>query len=460
MEYADAESVEQTWLIEIPPTKSETTDPKYQVASLAVEVLVWVNNTDIVQLAKTVMTTPVRSSDSSNNIVYSFFDWNEGMKISIPILVKVSSVISLIGSTRIIHQVLHDPHGIRTNSIYNRLALCISLFDILADFGYFFASWNMPKDSFYNGLLRFNVGNMKSCEVSGLLITFGVTVVAMYTGCLIIYFLLLLRYHWSPTKISERFEPGFHCVSILYPCLISLIFYFRGFYNPMPQFCWIGKYPMQCESTEYPDLTCIRGKDTYGLKTFLALAPGFIFVFVIVISLVLILITIRTSIRKRKTSSNNGEASNPLEEHPYLSSSGENLETPKQYDDLKTMKTFRQIGMYCGSFVRVWSASMIHNKMSPNNFFLRLFPPSQAAYTIYMGSAILFPLQGILNAIAYNGYDPAAVAIRRVSSIISARLSFLSSIHGKRIRDLSSEQEETGYDVESEPRPKTNVIRS
>ena len=104
----------------------------------------------------------------------------------------------------------------------------------------------------------------------------------LYMAFLSFYFLLVIRYNVKDDKISRRYEPIFHFISLGFPISIMISGFFYNVYNPLRVNlgCNAQDYPVGC--VDMNDVDCIRGE---SYKTFAAVG-GYIPFTLVLISIV------------------------------------------------------------------------------------------------------------------------------------------------------------------------------
>jgi hypothetical protein len=158
------------------------------------------------------------------------------------ILPKVTSVLSLIGSSIILGHVMKI-RGTRAYSPRHRLLAGMSVCDLMASAAMFLTSWPIPKD--YLWPTQWNVGNQATCTAQGFFSQMALGTNA-YNCCLAIYYLLTIRQGWSDEKISKRAEPIMHIVSFSFALGTGISGLGLTLFNPNGVQCWIAPSPRGC----------------------------------------------------------------------------------------------------------------------------------------------------------------------------------------------------------------------
>ena len=139
-------------------------------------------------------------------------DMTEDQALSIIIVGKITSFVSLLGCIYVLQDILRDPHK-RKESVYHRTMIGVSISDFLVAFGFFLGTWVMPSENIYS------YGNAATCNTTGFFIVLGTILSPFYNCSLATYYLLQLKYSsWAQQKMKET-EKWLHIV----PCLLSSI---------------------------------------------------------------------------------------------------------------------------------------------------------------------------------------------------------------------------------------------
>ncbi len=96
-------------------------------------------------------------------------DMNYTQQVVLAITPKVTALLSVLGSSWIVVEVLTQPS--KRNNVYNRLLCAMSFFDIMSSIAIFASTWPIPKE--IEGI-AFAAGNEKTCIAQGFLIQAGI----------------------------------------------------------------------------------------------------------------------------------------------------------------------------------------------------------------------------------------------------------------------------------------------
>jgi hypothetical protein len=213
------------------------------------------------------------------------------------ILPKVTSVLSLIGSSIILRDVM-KMRGTHKYSPRHRLLAGMSVCDLMASAAMFLTSWPIPKD--YLWPTQWNVGNQATCTAQGFFSQMALGTNA-YNCCLAIYYLLTIRQGWSDERIGKRAEPIMHIVSFGFALGTAASGLGLSLFNPNGLQCSIAPSPIGCiQSYEARQLElptnpypCQRGDNFHLYNTAFVYGPVWLSFFIMITSLLLIYCRIR-----------------------------------------------------------------------------------------------------------------------------------------------------------------------
>jgi hypothetical protein len=176
---------------------------------------------------------------------------------------RSTCLLSMIGSCYI----LFDVCRLKRRNTYHRLIFAMNMVDLLALFAWIMTTWPMPAGTFGAAGA---VGTQGTCDVQGFLSQLSITTV-LYNACLVLYFMLVIRWGWTEKKIKDsRLEYFVHFVCIGVGIGTAVASQLLGLYNPSGWQCWIASWPPGCTESwqlqpgqtaaEYPtSYACERG---------------------------------------------------------------------------------------------------------------------------------------------------------------------------------------------------------
>ncbi|CAB9501375.1 expressed unknown protein [Seminavis robusta] len=139
-------------------------------------------------------------------------------------------------------------------SSITRLLFFMQFANVAWDFGYITGMTMTPRGTIdYPGTL----GTQATCTLQGMALYFGSIAVALYDIVVSIFYVLLVRFSWPPSKL-ERYEK---VPILIWPIslAIALIPIFQKTYNFNWGVCLVQTVPFGCSDQEG---TCIRGLPT------------------------------------------------------------------------------------------------------------------------------------------------------------------------------------------------------
>jgi hypothetical protein len=155
----------------------------------------------------------------------------EGVATAFIVVPKISGALSILGSGYIVYEVLSCKKRWK-ESPYHRILLGLSISDILTSFFVFFlGSWMIPAEGTEGPYESSAKGTQVTCNFQGFMVMLGLAS-PLYNGALSVYYLLLLRYNWTPRQMVRRIEPWMHGIIILYSLLGASLGLVLEFYSP------------------------------------------------------------------------------------------------------------------------------------------------------------------------------------------------------------------------------------
>jgi hypothetical protein len=162
---------------------------------------------------------------------YKMLGWSTSQVRSFVIIPKIMGFLSFSGSLYIVQDVMRNPK--KRKSTYYKILLGMSLLDTMGSFfGPFLGTWPMPK-----GNHLYAIGTVTACDIAGFLHQFGSCGTPFYNCSLVTFYLLLLKYNWSNTKIA-RVEKYFHIVPWTMCLLTSIPALLLKAYGSTIFCCW------------------------------------------------------------------------------------------------------------------------------------------------------------------------------------------------------------------------------
>ncbi|CAJ1954860.1 unnamed protein product [Cylindrotheca closterium] len=184
-------------------------------------------------------------------------------EVALAVVPKVSSVFSLFGSIWIIVEVATEKT--KRGVPYHRLLLAMSVYDVLESVWNFLSTWPIPKGS---PDVIWNFGNTGTCTAQGFFLTLS-SAVPLYNAMLSWYYVLVINYNYSDTRLRGFVEPAMHTFCFVWAFGTALYSALAGLLNNADLWCWIAPLPADCKdswthgSGPENDNPCIRGDNVW-----------------------------------------------------------------------------------------------------------------------------------------------------------------------------------------------------
>lgn len=188
-------------------------------------------------------------------------------QVALAIAPKITGSLSIMGSSYIIYDCLRAlKSGNNRHNTYRRLMMGISTVDIIMSTCFFLSTWPMPRGTPFTFGAR---GTPQTCTAQGFFAQIGVSSV-MYNASLSTYYLLVIRYGWSESRIV-KIEPWLHAIPLVFGVATMIAGLFLQLYNYGLWDCWIAGSPVGCEESwrNGGTTTCERG-DNASLYQFVS----------------------------------------------------------------------------------------------------------------------------------------------------------------------------------------------
>jgi hypothetical protein len=247
-----------------------------------------------------------------------------------------------------------------------------------------------------------------------------------YNGALSIYFMLVIRGGMKDGEIAKKYELWWHLIAILWPLGTAFAALFLDLYAFIYLGCWIGQYPLGCQSDD--EVECIRGQNAFLYGWFFMGVPLFILNGIIMYCMIEIYRYIRSVAqtqeqydfeRTSNLSSNLGAPSPPLPNRSQVT-----IQDPRNTSitisrsrrrSLDLASTKREIAiqsfLYVGAFVitHIWSVLLF--------WCMTLFDMAPPPFALLFIHNVSWPLQGFFNV--YIFLRPRINSLRRCHSELS-----------------------------------------
>lgn len=154
-------------------------------------------------------TERIRSQHKRNN-TFRVMVWNQAQQIALAIVPKFTSFLSLLGSSWVIVEVLTERE--KMQSVYHRLLLAMSIYDVLESVWNFASTWPIVRGT---PNIWGASGTTQSCTTQGFFLQLGLAI-PMYNAFLSIYYLLVIKYNMPDARLRKRVEPPMHVAAFVF----------------------------------------------------------------------------------------------------------------------------------------------------------------------------------------------------------------------------------------------------
>ena len=188
---------------------------------------------------------------------------SDKQRVALAVAPKVSSVFSLFGSIWIIVEVATEKT--KRGVPYHRLLLAMSVYDVLESVWNFLSTWPIPEGS---PDVIWAFGNTGTCTAQGFFLTLS-SAVPLYNAMLSWYYVLVINYNYSDTKLRGFVEPAMHVFCFVWAFGTAMYSALAGLINNADLWCWIAPLPADCKdswthgSGPENDNPCIRGDNVW-----------------------------------------------------------------------------------------------------------------------------------------------------------------------------------------------------
>ena len=347
----------------------------------------------------------------------------KAMKVAIQVILRVVGLASFLGSMYIIHSLagsrtrceknLKQQPRSRTNVVFNRLFLALSISDAVSSFMFFLASWMIPSyDAWEEGVMKpwsealyydffpWASGTMGTCYFQGIVLYFNQSVSVSLTGAVALQYVLTVCFEWKHDKMLI-FEKVMYAWSITLPlitCIIALAKDAVG--ATVTGFCWISTNPWYCNeytgcSGVYPAWDPESTITEWNIRYFV-MAQVFVNLLIVLVSMAMLFCAVRKQERRAARWSHSAA------------------------EGRASKKVIYKAILLIGTYLVVYIPAIICL------FFDHFYPQ-----TIPLVMVIFLPCQGIFNALVYS--DKLTSSVNRRSSL-GGRLSSLIFRRGSGVR--------------------------
>src|SRR6056300_1015392 len=156
-------------------------------------------------------------------------------QLALDIIIRVTAMMSILGSSFIMYEVLKNPK--KRGMAYHLQMLALSIVDFLFSTGLFVYNWPAPDSGW--------------CTARGFLSLFAGTPEAMLNAGVCVYYLFFVYFAWSEEKIL-RYQRVLIIFPIIWGLITAILPLAQGMINPNPFTgqCWLFKTPAGCTGSE------------------------------------------------------------------------------------------------------------------------------------------------------------------------------------------------------------------
>jgi hypothetical protein len=169
-------------------------------------------------------------------------------QLALEIIPRITAMMSILGSSFIIYEVLKNPK--KRVMAYHLQMLALSIVDFLYSIFWFALNWPAPDSGW--------------CTANGFLNLLTGTPQAMLNAGVCVYYLFIVYFAWSEEKILH-YQRVLIILPIIWGLITAILTLARGMINPNPVtgWCWLEPAPAGCTGSE-----CIIDEYYYELYDF------------------------------------------------------------------------------------------------------------------------------------------------------------------------------------------------
>jgi hypothetical protein len=306
------------------------------------------------------------------------------------ILPKIASLPSLVACPLVVHHVLRSKD--RRATVYHRIILTMSVHDWLVAALNFVGTWMNPAaQKEYTWLAA---GNQQTCTASGFLRQGSLLTSVLYSACLTLFFLLVVKYGWRERRISQFVEPAMHACCLMLGWGTAIAGLLMNLYAAYPWGCGIVADPPGCtqsyKATPENPANCVRG-DNAGIYSWVFLTgwswATFFFLFVA-------MIIIYRSVRTRETKNDQYDFGRRIGAQSDAKGQSATCIERSKKARTRSREFADQAFLYCLFFFVTFTFGSI-------NISLVNWGPEKPYMPLMMLQTLFGPLQGFFNALVY-----------------------------------------------------------
>jgi len=151
------------------------------------------------------------------------------------ILPKFTSLLSILGASMIISQVLMSKKN--RDNMQQRLVCAMSCIDLMVSIVWFTTNLFIPPDAGF----VWPLGNKTTCSIQGFIVQSSISSV-LYNASLSLYYLVVINFEWKDRQ-TQKLEKWMHALPLIFGLITASIPLALNIYNPADWDCWIGPTP-------------------------------------------------------------------------------------------------------------------------------------------------------------------------------------------------------------------------
>ena len=156
-------------------------------------------------------------------------------QLALDIIPRITAMMSILGSSFIMYEVLKNPK--KRGMAYHLQMLALSIADFLYSTSWLIYNWPAPDSGW--------------CTANGFIFLLSGTPEAMLSAGVCVYYLLFVYFAWSDEKIL-RYQRVLIIFPIIWGLITAILPLARGMINPSPVtgWCWMIPAPAGCKGLE------------------------------------------------------------------------------------------------------------------------------------------------------------------------------------------------------------------
>lgn len=296
------------------------------------------------------------------------------------LILRYSAIPSMLGLLFLFYDILWLKNR-RNRSSYHRLILGMSVNDFISAVVLFLASWPVP--SWFPTYQA--KGNDATCQATAFLRESAGRASVLYSACVGIYFLLVIKYGWKE-PLLKRLELWMHVVNNTVGWAIGIAGFPLKLYNPFLTNCSIQPSPLGCtqsyKATPEQPANCIRGDNA----TIFQFATWWSIIWASLIVMAGCLAAVYWFIYSTERKVTRYDFT--------LSQVSGSSSSHRSQNFRKSRKFAKQAVLYCSFFLLSFIFLLVGNVQGQ-------FAPERQHFVVVCLAATLYPLQGFFNCIIY-----------------------------------------------------------